>query len=363
MGSRKRAMNQKTALLVGQVGLLFLSPTTPNLTPASTFLLPRGQPQPFLQRGQYQGLLPLQRAPYTYNQQLLSVPQALPQALYPQTYSLCNSCSCTEDLGCAFNCHKCPAVSCAACDCDTSQGCKYNCDKCETGAEVINVETAGAGGIDNGLTSIDLCPGLNSQEDLCAFGPSCVLIQVTKFPLCSAFSCSKCSFASGQPGSQVDIVSVSVETVTSSSVISGSVGSVGSSGGYFPAPSGLGPSTAASIASLPDENVWQNPDFSHGHEGLLPHLDVEPVLAENSTEVESIDQSFSLLELHEEVSSCIASGGQLCKFPFIFNNRKYKGCVITGQRYQTGDGGSFGWCSTKVDINGMHVTGPSYDPE
>jgi len=57
----------------------------------------------------------------------LSVSPLLPLA---STRALCNSCSCSRDFGCKFNCDKCSAL-CKTCSCVTSLGCLYNCDKCQ----------------------------------------------------------------------------------------------------------------------------------------------------------------------------------------------------------------------------------------
>merc|ERR1719228_1215126 len=48
---------------------------------------------------------------------------------------------------------------------------------------------------------------------------------------------------------------------------------------------------------------------------------------------------------------CLASNGKVCRFPFKFQNKAYASCTTDF------DPDNRAWCSTKVDSNGVHVSG------
>lgn len=165
---------------------------------------------------------------------------------------------------------------------------------------------------------------------------------LTKFSNCKQFDCNSCPFASSQPSyGEVSDNEETEEAAEDAEIES--------------------PVTAASIVEEEPENGDFTPVFGQPISpncspfSLLPCT--EPVLVEDESpsEEESLDQSFSLTELDENASTCIAVGGpadgQLCKFPFIYNGLKYSGCVIT-----PGGENRLGWCSTKIDINGIHIS-------
>jgi len=207
------------------------------------------------------------------------------------------------------------------------------------------------------------CSGLTSLQDLCQHGPSCQLIKATKYPNCPQFNCKDCSFADSQPGFQTvhgDFSQSEDEDASQSEHEDNS------QSGNEDAP----PPVAASSVELEpilcsvEGNVWTAPNpftLASCFNKPSPFTPViSPVLAElNSTSIEGEDQSFSLSELSEDAYSCVAYGGpgagQICKFPFTYENVKYFDCAGRNE------GNSEGWCSTKMDINGAHLTGPVND--
>ena len=139
-------------LKVALLGLLCLIPTqginTPQLIPTQfspffSYLLPQNYHQypPSHPSSSPSYVLP---AHTSLIQSPLKTLSLFPD-LYRDSRAICSFCryppssflmisgycfSCATDYGCAYNCHKCPAL-CYTCDCSSSLGCRYNCDKCQ----------------------------------------------------------------------------------------------------------------------------------------------------------------------------------------------------------------------------------------
>merc|ERR1719327_1455798 len=292
----------------------------------------------------------------------------------------CSSCDCSADFGCSYNCDKCPAL-CKTCSCVTSLGCHYNCDKClgnnsepalvdppviislvdedliedeegegssstsplapvggvpslggEDGAGLLFPLPGGghleeAEDLENSVDSDDYseettgdvgpsdpnviqagssCHVLVSDFELCKWGPSCATILREQFPDCD-YDCATCTLK----GSSQDSSIIEVEAVEEAA-----------------ADGGPPPIAAVVAEGEEDEGPW-----TWATDG----------------------------------PACVAIGGEGagsdCRFPFTYEGVVYKGCAYKpGGSTAPVPPGSLGWCSTKRDINGIHINGPAGNP-
>jgi len=201
------------------------------------------------------------------------------------------------------------------------------------------------------------CSGLTSLQDLCQHGPSCQMIKASKYPNCDQFHCKDCLFADSQPGLQtvdggstpnVDFSQSKDENVSLSKEEDAPTLVAAS-------PVDLG---CNELLCKDEPYAWTSPFDYASNCNCKPNTG--PLIPAVDTEGrEEEDQSFSLSELFEDADSCVAYGGpgagQTCKFPFTYDHVKYFGCAVRKQ------GDSKGWCSTKLDVNGIHVIGPLDD--
>merc|ERR550519_1320854 len=337
----------------------------------------------------------------------------------------CSSCDCSSDFGCSYNCDKCPAL-CKTCSCVTSLGCHYNCDKCQAtdnqeveppvivavgdlndgdgeGSPVLapvgGAPSSGGGEDGAGLLfplpgggnledaedledSVDpednaediseagdlgpsdpniiqggsSCQVLVSDFELCKWGPSCATILREQFSHCD-YDCATCTLhgSSGQGvNEEVEVVEVD------------QVGQVGQQAGGAP------PAISAVIADPDDENfviqvdgntVWQLlASAQNTDEDFIRPPPFSPVLAEEGDGDNAGPWTWTT-----DGPGCIAVGGEAkgsqCRFPFTYEGVVYQGCAYKpGGSSAPVPPGSLGWCSTKRDINGIHVNGPSGSP-
>jgi len=361
------------------------------LHPYSPSLLPRFSPALL-----YRSPLPLRTL----------LPQAAPRAL-------CSSCSCTTDFGCSYNCDKCPAL-CQTCSCTASLGCFYNCDKCQNGAAglvnqegsveaigeqadisdiqsvpspdnqdsssdpeedeapgtgpvLANVEGGsgllfplpGGGNLDDAEDLVDSidpdqiaipvdsvvevggvssvvqggsanCQALVTDLDLCSWGPSCATILREQFPYCP-YDCATCTLNSADQ--EVVVVVEASE----------------------PLPPPVSP-IVCDLAEC-DTDTWGQDIPTN----LAGGVDLGGLSKDGGEQ-----DAGHAWTWESDGPSCEAVGGPAagatCKFPFTYEGVAYYGCSYIPMGSGAPVPGDFqGWCSTKRDINGLHVSGPTGD--
>jgi len=205
------------------------------------------------------------------------------------------------------------------------------------------------------------CQVLVSDFELCKWGPSCATILREQFSHCD-YDCATCTLH----GSSGEGVNEEVEIVEVDQVVQ-----VGQQAGGAP------PAISAVIADPDDDNfvgqidgntVWQllASSQSSGEDFIKPPAfsrpPTSPVLAEEGDGDDAGPWTWTT-----DGPGCLAVGGEgegsQCRFPFTYEGVVYQGCAYKpGGSSAPVPPGSLGWCSTKRDINGIHVNGPSGSP-
>jgi hypothetical protein len=209
------------------------------------------------------------------------------------------------------------------------------------------------------------CQVLVSDFELCKWGPSCATILREQFSHCD-YDCATCTLH-GSIGEGVD--EETVEVVEVDQVVQ-------EAGGTPPVISAItaDPENFADLAGQVASGVWQDPDDGNVAGQVATGVWLQLQLAQNTG-------PFTSAVLAEEGDGddagpwtwgtdgpgCIAVGGEAegsqCRFPFTYEGVVYQGCAYKpGGSSAPVPPGSLGWCSTKRDINGIHVNGPSGSP-
>merc|ERR1712241_1301415 len=333
-----------------------------------------------------------------------------PVAISPR--ARCSSCDCISDFGCSYNCDKCPTSDnqIAPVDLDPPVIVAVGEDLAlpdegegsplapvggapslggENGAGLLfplpgggNLEEAedlenpvdpedypedipDVGNPSSGPSDAEIIQGGSSCEvlvsdfELCKWGPSCATILREQFPHCD-YDCATCTLhGSNGEGANEEVEAVEVDQV---------VGQVGQdAAGAPPAISAItaDPEDGNFVGQVDSNTVWQllaSAQQSTG--GLNPPSflkpPISPVLAEE-------DQDDGPWTWSTDGPGCVAVGGEgagsQCHFPFTFEGVVYQGCAYKPEGSSAPvPPGSLGWCSTKRDINGIHVNGPSGSP-
>jgi len=200
------------------------------------------------------------------------------------------------------------------------------------------------------------CQVLVSDFELCKWGPSCATILREQFSHCD-YGCATCTLHGSHGEESVDVVEVD------------QVVQVGQeAGGAVPPPISAitaDPDDGDFVGQVDGNTVWQllasvqREDFIRPPSFSRPPT--SPVLAEEE------DEDDGPWTWETDGPGCIAVGGKAagsqCRFPFTYEGVVYKGCAYhPGGSFAPVPPGSLGWCSTKRDINGIHVNGPSGNP-
>jgi len=294
---------------------------------------------------------------------------------YSLTRSLCLSCSCEEDYGCSYNCDKCEGL-CHSCSCETSIGCQYNCDKCQTDKRNVDTENsednAEGSGDDDSSTSMEedsnssdleesVSSSSNNEDEMESTGEEASVIENTPdqsaetdttveddeddssesglvnptFPLVPAGTDSILGTAPGFVDNTVE------ETETEE--VDEAQETDGSGGGEEEEEAGVDCSPLESGEA--DLCSW-GPSCQSVLSAVYPGCNY------NCT-------SCAFTPTDDCVASSGSAAGSSCVFPFIYKGMVYKGCAPL----HNSEGRSLDfWCSTKTDINGIHITGPFEDP-
>jgi len=273
----------------------------------------------------------------------LNIP-AKPQAF---TRALCSHCSCESDNGCLYNCDKCGS-QCLTCDCNKSIACRYNCDKCE----------------DVQIGDGDNCHNL----DLCGHGSKCQEIKDNNYPKCD-FDCQDCGVSADANSPSVSATVAETDAEHFLNNLNNQFNPNKPIGSFVPHPQPVEAEQEVSDQDDADHflsnlNNQFNPDQPGGI--VVPNKPWKPVPepVEVEQEVSDQDESFSWLDLHPQASSCVSAAGQTCKFPFKYQGTTFFKCApMEGKMKDLNPSDAYlGWCSTRRDINGIHIRGPIADP-
>jgi len=228
-------------------------------------------------------------------------------------------------------------------------------------AEISEAGDLGSGPSDsNIIQGGSSCQVLVSDFELCKWGPSCATILREQFPHCD-YDCATCTLH-GSSGEGVDEETVEVVEVDQ-------VAQVGQqAGGAPPAISAItaDPEDGNFVGQVDGNTVWQLLASAQSEDFIKPpsfsRPPISPVVAEEGDGDDAGPWTWST-----DGPGCIAVGGEAagsqCRFPFTYEGVVYQGCAYKpGGSSAPVPPGSLGWCSTKRDINGIHVNGPSGSP-
>jgi len=194
------------------------------------------------------------------------------------------------------------------------------------------------------------CQVLVSDFELCKWGPSCATILREQFPDCD-YDCATCTLN----GSSQDSSIIEVEVVEEAAA----------DGGPPPIAAVMAdPDDPDAFVAQVENSVWQLLASSQSSGGIAPPSFGRPVVAPVVAEGEEDEGPWSWAT---DGPACVAIGGEgagsECRFPFTYEGVVYKGCAYKpGGSTAPVPPGSLGWCSTKRDINGIHVNGPAGNP-
>jgi len=222
-------------------------------------------------------------------------------------------------------------------------------------------------GISSGPSDPDIilggssCQVLISDFELCKWGPSCPTILREQFSHCD-YDCDTCtlngSIGEGENEHFVEIVEVD------------QVDQIGQQAAGAPPPISAitaDPENGNFVGQVDGNTVWQLLASAQSSEDFIrpPSFSrppTSPVLAEEEGDGDEGPWTWTT-----DGPACIAVGGDAkgsqCRFPFTYEGVVYQGCAYKpGGSSAPVPPGSLGWCSTKRDINGIHVNGPSGSP-
>jgi len=205
------------------------------------------------------------------------------------------------------------------------------------------------------------CQVLVSDFELCKWGPSCATILREQFSHCD-YDCATCtlhgSIGEGANEEFVELIEVD------------QAGQIGQqTAGAPPAISAItaDPEDGNFVGQVDGNTVWQLLASAQNSEDFIrpPSFSrppTSPVLAEEGDGDDAGPWTWTT-----DGPACIAVGGDAkgsqCRFPFTYEGVVYQGCAYKpGGSSAPVPPGSLGWCSTKRDINGIHVNGPSGSP-
>jgi len=325
-----------------------------------------------------------------------------PQAV---TRSLCSSCSCEVDFGCSYNCEKCSAL-CHSCSCEESQGCRYNCDKCQnsdsrTSEDGQTTEMSAQDSTDSSIDTLDTSEdttdnsAVDTTESVDADTTEGVDVDTTEVvdvdttegvdanattesqsdgeaTEASVTETSDVDSTTQQPdGESTDEVEESEED--DEEVQGGLINPtfpLGSVGDTDIAENGLGSGSSYSTDDNSETSVIGSGDAAENNgTDCTPLESLEVNLCSWGPSCQTVvnavypscNYNCTSCSINQ-VGGCVASSGsavgQPCIFPFIYNGVAYNGCAPLHSEERVLDF----WCSTKTDINGIHITGPFEDP-
>jgi len=206
------------------------------------------------------------------------------------------------------------------------------------------------------------CYQLEDEIDLCSWGPSCELVKDTQFPQCN-YNCATCKLEGSGGINHEDNPNEEAHKDFDDAGISGDEKNEGEE---------KAPPTAASTASEELLTLWDQFKPPNQAGSVVSSVEsaawgkpppTSAVTADKDNSEEESDDDFTWTDFDSEPPrTCKAfagpGAGKNCKFPFKYDGVTYNSCAVL---IQYDDGGSIGWCSTKVDINRYHISGPSYD--
>jgi hypothetical protein len=211
------------------------------------------------------------------------------------------------------------------------------------------------------------CLQLDSEINLCSWGPSCKLIKDTQFPQCN-YNCDTCELKSSgiEEEYNEDVTIIEDEHLE----IDEGVDSEEDEKDDPVEP----PPTAASTAQEELLNLWEEfrPTNHHCNSAVCQVETAAwgqrpPTSASTAESSDESDDEFTWSDFDTDKNNCTAvtgpGAGKTCKFPFKHDGVTYHSCafLLLIENKNRSENEVVGWCSTKVDINGIHITGPSYD--
>jgi len=312
--------------------------------------------------------------------------------------SLCSSCSCDVDVGCSENCDKCSAL-CDSCSCEESR-CRYNCDKCLDVQSSEENETTEMPNEDT-TNSVDQTTEMPNEDTTNSVEETTNSVEETTNNLVddttdntddssSTESADVDSTTQSQTEEAAteesvtetsDVESASEATDEEDTVVSEEGGEdneevvgglinptfpLGSVGDTEIAEAGLGSSSDTddnTEASVTESSADNNSSDCAPLESLDANLcswgpSCQAVV---NAVYPTCNYNCATCKINK-IEGCVASSGSAagypCIFPFIYNGVAYNGCAPLHSEERVLDF----WCSTKTDINGIHITGPFDDP-